>query len=65
MVGGYDGYAPMVKEVIGFFNTGKPPVSPEESIAIYAFMEAADESIRQGGKPVSIPEYLKKNGWDK
>ena len=59
-VGGYDGYAPMVKEVIAFFNTGKPPVSPEESIAIYAFMEAADESKRKKGAEVTLDEVLKK-----
>ena len=58
-------YTPMLREIVKFFRTGKPPVPPEITLEIYAFMEAADESIRQGGKPVSIPEYLKKNGWDK
>ena len=32
---------------------------------IQSIMEAADESVRQGGKPVSIAELLKKNGWVK
>ena len=59
-VGGYDGYAPLVREVITFFKTGKPPVSPEESIAIYAFMEAADESKRRSGREVTLAEVLKK-----
>jgi hypothetical protein len=27
---------------------------------LFAFMEAADESKRQGGKPVKIAEVLKK-----
>ena len=58
-------YTPMLREIVKFFRTGKPPVPPEITLEIYAFMEAADESIRQGGKPVSIPEYLKKNGWEK
>ena len=58
-------YTPMLREIITFFNTGKPPVSPELTLELYAFMEAADESVRQGGKPVSIAELLKKNGWVK
>ena len=58
-------YTPMLREIVTFFRTGKPPVPPGVTLEIYAFMEAADESIRQGGKPVSIPEYLKKNGWNK
>lgn len=56
-------YTPMLREIISFFNTGKPPVSPQETLEIYAFMEAADESIRQGGKPVSIADYLAAAGW--
>jgi predicted dehydrogenase len=59
-VGKYDGYAPMVREIVSFFKTGKPPVTPEESIAIYAFMEAADESKRRNGKEVFLKEVLKK-----
>jgi hypothetical protein len=61
-VGKYDGYAPLVREIVSFFKTGKPPVSPEESIAIYAFMEAADESKRRNGEEVSLAEVLKKAG---
>ena len=58
--GGWDGYAPLLVEVAEFFKTGKAPVSAEETLAIYAFMEAADESNRQGGCPVSVAEVLDK-----
>lgn len=58
--GGYDGYQPLVVEIVKFFKTGKPPVSAEETIEIYAFMEAADESKRQGGAPVTIESVLAK-----
>jgi predicted dehydrogenase len=58
--GGYEGYEPLVVEIVKFFKTGKPPVSAEETLEIYAFMEAADESKRQGGKPVSIASVLEK-----
>ncbi|CAN5188006.1 Gfo/Idh/MocA family oxidoreductase [soil metagenome] len=54
------GYEPLVAEILQFFRTGKPPVSPEETIAIYAFMEAADESKRQGGIPVKLETVLAK-----
>ena len=58
--GKYEGYKPMVVEICKFFKTGKPPVSMEETLEIYTFMEAADESKRQGGKPVSMDEVFKK-----
>jgi predicted dehydrogenase len=54
------GYEPLVVEICKFFRSGKPPVSPEETIEIFAFMEAADESKRQGGKPVSLESVLAK-----
>ena len=55
-------YAPLVREVIKFFQTGVPPVSPEETVEIFAFMEAADESKRQGGVPVRIADVINKHG---
>jgi len=58
--GKYESYKPMVIEICKFFKTGKPPVSMEETLEIYTFMEAADESKRQGGKPVSMEEVFKK-----
>jgi predicted dehydrogenase len=54
-------YAPLVQEIIKFFQTRVAPVSPEETIEIFAFMEAADESKREGGKPVSVRELIKVN----
>ena len=59
-VGSYDGYQPLVFEIINFFRTGKPPVSAEETLEIYAFMEAADESKRQGGAEVTLESVMKK-----
>jgi predicted dehydrogenase len=54
------GYAPLLVEIVKFFKTGKPPVSPQETIEIYAFMSAADESEAQGGAPISIAEVTMK-----
>lgn len=58
--GGYGGYEPLVVEIAKFFRTGKPPVSAEETVEMFAFMEAADESKRQGGAPVSVQSVLEK-----
>lgn len=52
--GSFDSYPPLVVAFMKFFQTGVAPVPPEETIEIIAFMEAADESKRQGGKPVKI-----------
>lgn len=60
ILGPYGGYEPLLKEIITFFETGTPPVSPEETIEIFAFMEAADESKRQGGVEVTLASVVKK-----
>lgn len=53
-VGSFDGYAPMLVEIVKFFQTGVPPVSADETIEIFAFMEAADESKAQGGAVIKL-----------
>ena len=53
-LGGFEGYKPLVIEIVKFFRTGTPPVDPAETLDLYAFMEAADESKRQGGAPVDV-----------
>ena len=53
-------YEDLCGQIGKFFKTGEPPVSAEETIEIFAFMEAADESKRQGGAPVSLAEVLAK-----
>ena len=55
-------YAPLVREIMKFFQTGVAPVSPEETLEIFAFMEAADESKRQGGAVVKLSEVMRKHG---
>ncbi|MFT5468515.1 MAG: putative dehydrogenase [Verrucomicrobiales bacterium] len=59
-VGKYPGYKPLVVEIAKYFRTGKVPVSPEETLEIYAFMEAADESKRQGGAEVTLASVMEK-----
>lgn len=55
-------YGPLVKEIMDFFHSGIAPVPNDETIEIYTFMEAADESKREGGRPVNLADVLKKNG---
>ena len=57
--GGFDGYEPLIVEIVRFFKTGKPPVTAEETLEIFAFMEAADESKRRGGSPVTLDSVMK------
>ncbi len=59
-IGGYDGYGPLLVEIVKFYRTGVSPVSEEETLEIYAFMEAADESKRQGGAPVTLASVMEK-----
>ncbi len=59
-IGAFDGYAPLVVEIVKFFQTKKSPVDIAETKELFVFMEAADESKRQGGKPVQVKEVLAK-----
>ena len=56
--GGFDGYEPLLVEIVRFFKTGKPPVSAEDTLEIFAFMEAADQSKSLGGRPVTLESVM-------
>ena len=60
--GTFDGYVPLVEAIMQFFKTGVAPVKPEEIIEILAFMEAADQSKKQGGGPIQLSEVIAKAG---
>jgi predicted dehydrogenase len=47
-------YVPLVKEFVTFFQTGKTPIDPAETVEIFAFLDAAQKSREQGGKPVTL-----------
>lgn len=47
-------YVPMLKEIVKFFQTGVAPVNEEETMELFAFMDAAQKSKEQGGKPVKL-----------
>jgi predicted dehydrogenase len=56
---GFGGYGPLVNEVCKFFVSKQPPVEPAVTLELFAFMEAADESKRQGGAPVRVDAVLR------
>lgn len=47
-------YAPMLGQIVKFFQTGQSPVPMAETMEIFAFMDAAQKSKDQGGKPVKL-----------
>jgi hypothetical protein len=59
-IGAYDGYDVLLFEIVKMFRTGKAPVSAAETLELYAFMEAADESKRRGGADVALHEVIDK-----
>ena len=61
-LGPFNGYENLLVQIINFIKTGKAPVSPEETLEIYAFMEAADESKRNGGASTSLEAVMQKAG---
>ena len=60
VLGPFKGYDNLLIQITNFFKSGKTPVTPEETLEIYAFMEAADESKRNNGKPISLSAVMQK-----
>jgi hypothetical protein len=56
--GSFDGYVPLLKQIMKFFETGVAPVKPAETLEVIAFMEAASQSKANGGAPVKISAVL-------
>ena len=50
------GYSPLLREIVKFMRTGVPPVSNDETLKIYEFMDAAQQSREHGGIPVAIAQ---------
>lgn len=61
-LGPFTGYQPLLLKMVEFFQTGKSPVSAEETSEIIAFMEAADLSKKRRGRSVQLASVFKKAG---
>ncbi len=55
-------YTPMLREIVKFFETKQPPISPKQTLEIYAFMAAAEESKHRDGARVTLREVMVKAG---
>lgn len=62
VLGSYAGYNPLLVEIVKFFTTGILPVKPEETLEIFTFMAAAEESKLKGGAPVETAKVFEKAG---
>jgi hypothetical protein len=49
-----EGYGPLLVEIVKFFETKQPPVPNEETLEIFAFMDAAQRSKTAGGSPMKL-----------
>lgn len=47
-------YRQLLVEVVKFFQTGEPPFPNEETLELFAFMDAAQRSKEAGGAPVKL-----------
>jgi len=52
-------YRNLVVEIVKFFQTGVPPIPPDETLEIIAFMEAAELSKARGGAAVALAEVMR------
>jgi hypothetical protein len=50
----YVGYEPLATEIAKFFKTGEVPVTPAETLEIFALIQAAEESKAQNGAVVPL-----------
>jgi hypothetical protein len=49
-----DSYTPLVREIVQFMTTHKPPVPNAETVEVIAFLDAAQRSKESGGKPATM-----------
>ena len=49
----------LLVEIVKFFQTGVPPVQPDETLEMMAFMAAAELSKARGGAPVALAEVTR------
>jgi hypothetical protein len=50
-------YTSLLEEIVRFFQTRIAPVDPEETLELFAFLEAAQRSRERGGVPVLLAEF--------
>jgi hypothetical protein len=59
-VGPYEGYEVLLTEILKFFKTRVAPISETETLEIFTFMEASNESKRKEGKIILMEDTYRK-----
>jgi predicted dehydrogenase len=59
VVNKYSGYEPLLVKICEFFESGKAPIPIEETLEIFAFMQAAEVSKEKGGISIDIDTVIK------
>jgi hypothetical protein len=49
-------YVPLVRQIIDFVASGKPPVPNDETLEMFAFLDAAQRSKKSGGQMVTVSQ---------
>ncbi len=62
-LGPFDGYEALAVKIGEFFKSKVAPIDARETLEIYAFMEAADESKRKNGASVRLEDILTTAGY--
>jgi len=55
----YNGYNPLLVKITEFYKSGVSPISIEETLEIFAFMQAAELSKEKGGTSIDIDTVVK------
>lgn len=61
-LGGFEGYEPLVDEIIKFYRNGVAPVAVDETLEIYVFMTAAYRSKVNGGIKIKLSDIYDEFG---
>jgi len=56
----YAGYEPLLVKICEFYESGKAPIPIEETLEIFAFMQAAEVSKESGGTSIDIASVIQK-----
>jgi hypothetical protein len=49
-------YVPLVRQIVDFIASGKPPVPNDETLEIFAFLDAAQRSKKSGGNVATVDQ---------
>jgi hypothetical protein len=55
---GLDGFAPLTEQIARFFHTRKSPITPEETLEVFALHEGVEESRQHLGGPIRLESIL-------